>query len=129
MRPLVIYLNELSCLCENPAFFGSTLRHVLTTLETLTAVKRIRPDLLIAGHASITGVLLGNGNESLATVLRGDVYKEEWRFISSLEQLSPWDAYPGAINPGCLEEVRFEDRTARGMTWARKNVSVRFTPS
>jgi len=96
-------------------------------LETVKAVKKIRPDLLIAGQAPISGVLLGDGTQSFATILSGDLYKEEWRFINNLDQSSPWSAYPHAVDPGHFEEVTFDGRAARGMTWARKNDSTVFS--
>jgi uncharacterized protein DUF4160 len=121
---LVIFLNELSFRCENPTPVEITLRHVLSTLAAVRQVRRIRPDVLVTGPEPISGISLGDGGQSLATVLRGDLYKEEWRLVGILDQASPWDAYPGTSDPGYFEEVRFEGRAAIGMTWARKNRST-----
>lgn len=100
---------------------------VLVTLATLRAVRGIRRDLLLASHLPITGIVLGDGTQSLGTILNGDVYKDEWRFISSLDQSSPWGAYPSARIPGDLEGVSYRGRAADGMTWAKDNNSAVFS--
>ena len=127
MNRLVLFLNELSCICEDPALCNTTLAQVLSTLQTIREVKKIRPDVLIAGETSLLSILLGDGTQSFTTILGGNLYKEEWRFLSNLEQSSPWNGYPHTADPGHLEEITFEGRTARGMTWARKNSSTVFS--
>lgn len=108
------------------------LPHVLSTLSALKAAKRIRRDLVLVGHVPLPGIPLGDGTQSLAAMLRGDTYKEEWRFLNSLMQLSPWDAYPGLVIPGKLHEVLFEGESGVGMLWALLNdstvVSFAFPP-
>jgi hypothetical protein len=79
---------------------------------------------VIAGHVPLAAVVFGNGTHSLAAVLRGDVHKEEWRFLQSLSQSSPWDSYPDAIEPEHFQEVRFRDNIGIGMLWARQNDSA-----
>jgi len=69
-------------------------------------------------------VSLGDGTYSLASILTGDAYKEEWRFIANLNQSSPWEAYPGAGRPGDLEGVSYKGTMAIGMTWAKRNESA-----
>jgi Domain of unknown function (DUF4160) len=124
---LVIFLNELSCLLENPIPPDRMLTCVLRTLETLRAVRGIRRDVLLASSQPITGVLLGDGTQSMGTILKGNLYKDEWRFISGLDQASPWAAYPGARMPGDLEGVSHRGRAAIGMTWANENDSAVFS--
>ncbi len=127
MNRLVIFLNELSCRLENQIARETMLACVLLTLATLREVRRIRRDLLIASQPPLTHVLLGDGTQSLGTILVGDAHKDEWRFISSLAQSSPWDAYPGARRPEDLEGVCFRGIAAVGMTWARENESAVFS--
>jgi hypothetical protein len=123
VKSLVVFLNELSFACENVVSAEGLLRPVLTTLATMRDAKRIRKDIIVAGSAPISGVLLGDGKHSLAGVLRGDDYREEWRLLSSLDQSSPWDAYPHSTEPGDFQEVHFQGRTAIGMLWAKQNES------
>lgn len=127
MNRLLIFLNELSCSSADPITPDVLLTCVLRTLETLRAVRRVRRDLLLASEVPISGIPLGDGTQFLATVLRGPAYKDEWRFLTSLDQSSPWGAYPGAIAPGDLEEVNCRGRVAVGMTWARQNDSAVFS--
>jgi hypothetical protein len=97
---------------------------VLSTLTTVKATKNIRNDLVVAGNAPISSVLLGDGNHFLAELLRGSDHREEWRFLQSLDQSSPWDAFPGTTNPGVLQEVLFDSKAATGMLWAKQNDSL-----
>ena len=127
MNRLVIFLNELSCLLETPISPDRLLTCVLRTLETLRAVRGIRRDLLLASYQPITGIPLGDGTQSMGTILKGNLYKDEWRFISGLDQASPWAAYPGARMPGDLEGVSHRGIAAIGMTWANENDSAVFS--
>jgi Domain of unknown function (DUF4160) len=121
---LLIFLNELSCPLDDPITPERMLACVLRTLATLRAVLRIRRDLLLASHLPVTNIPLGDGTQSLGTILRGDIYRDEWRFISNLDQSSPWGAYPSARKPGDFEGVSHRGRSADGMTWARKSDSA-----
>jgi hypothetical protein len=71
--------------------------------------------------------VLGDGTSSLAAVLAGNDYKEEWRFLRALDQRNPWDTHPHAVGPGDLEEVSFQGQAGRGITWAKKNGSAVFS--
>jgi hypothetical protein len=69
----------------------------------------------------------------MAAVLRGDLNKDEWRFLAGLDQASPWSAYPQAVAPGQFEEIIFQGQAAMGMLWATRNgstiVSFAFPPN
>ena len=100
------------------------LPHVLSTLAAVRGAKRIRDDILVAGHMSLSNLLLGDRGYSLAAILRGDAHKDEWRFLRSLEQSSPWDEYPHSTRPDAFQEVHFNGVPAVGMLWARQNDSM-----
>lgn len=127
MKCLVIFLNELSCTSAPTLLPHHMLPHVLETLKAIKAARTIRSDLIVAADTSLTGVLLGDGTHSLATVLRGDAHKEEWRFVMSLNQTSPWSAYPNSVKPGVMKEVIYDGNPAIGMLWAQQNDSTVFS--
>jgi hypothetical protein len=122
VKNLVLFLNELSFASSLSS--GEMLPHVFSTLSALKAARKIRNDLVLVGHVTLAGILLGDGTQSLAAILRGDTCKEEWRFLSSLMQLSPWDACPNSVIPGELREILFEGESGIGMLWALANNSV-----
>ena len=124
MKNLVIFLNELSLRVDDEARPDDMLPHVLATLQAVRAAKGLRADLVLAAHAPLTSLSLGNGAHSLATILRGDDFREEWRFMSGLDQASPWDAYPGTISPGDLQQVLFQGHPGTGLLWAWQNEST-----
>jgi hypothetical protein len=97
---------------------------VLATLVTIRAARRVRKDLVLTGPVRLGAVSFGNGTHSLGSILRGDVHKEEWRFLQSLDQSSPWDSYADSINPGFVREVQFQGNAAVGMLWANENGSI-----
>lgn len=131
MKSLAVFLNELSLACSMSP--EAMLPRVLSTLAAIRAARRIRVDMVVVGHVPLSQVLLGDGTCTMAAVLRGDVNREEWRFLASLDQASPWSAYPQAVAPGQLEEVIFQGQSAIGMLWARRNgsaiVSFAFPPN
>jgi Domain of unknown function (DUF4160) len=120
VRTLLIFLNELSFATQD---VHGMLGPVLSALDTVKAAKRIRGDLVVAGSVPISDVPLGDGTRTLAGLLRGDDYRDEWRFLQSLNQLSPWGAFPGSMSPGVFQEVHYDGRTATGMLWAKQNHS------
>lgn len=124
---LVIFLNERSCLVQEAITPERMIACVLQTLETLRAVRSVRQDLLLASESSISGTLLGDGTQTLASILKGDAHKDHWRFIAGLDQCSPWGAYPSGVVPGDLEEVSYKGQAAVGMTWAYRNTSAVFS--
>ncbi len=83
------------------------------------------------GREPLSGVVLGDGTRSLAELLRGD--RDQWRFLKSLDQSSPWDAFPGLTSPEVLQEINFQGKSAIGMLWAKQNessiLSFPFPPS
>jgi hypothetical protein len=109
------------------------LPHILSTIAAIRAAKEIRDDLIVVGHVPLAKAFLANGTRSMAAVLRDDIHKDEWRFLSSLEQSSPWSAYSQGSAPGQLQQVMFEGQSATGMLWATQNdstiVSFAFPPN
>ena len=124
LNSLLLFLNELSCQCTDPALLNTTLTQVLHTLRCIKELKTIRPDFLLVSHQPIQNLPMGDGTQTLGAFLWGVALRDEWRVINSLAQTSPWDSYPDAMQPGQLEEIRYSGVQARGMTWARKNNSI-----
>jgi Domain of unknown function (DUF4160) len=122
LKNLVIFLNELSFVSDEPVSPDGILTAVLMTLAAAKAAKRIRNDLIVAGSVHISGALLVDGTRSLAAILR-DNHRDGWRFLHSLDQSSPWDAYPGTTTPGKFQEIQFQGKVAVGMLWAKQNES------
>src|SRR5690348_14215995 len=122
VKTLVIFLNELSFTA--PISLDEMRPHVLCTLAAIRTAKKVRNDLVVAGHVALSGVFLGDGTFSLSAILGGNDYKDEWRFLRSLEQSSPWSAYPGLTVPGELQEVTCGGAVATGMLWAKQNDSI-----
>jgi hypothetical protein len=127
VKRLVIFLNELSCNSDDAMTPQEMLPHVLSTLGAIRAAKKLRSDIVVASPLPIAGVFFAEGTHSLAAVLRGDAHKDEWRFIKSLDQSSPWGPYPDSEGHGELQEVKFEGETAIGMLWAKQNGSIVFS--
>ena len=131
MKTLVIFLNELSFASSISS--EAMLPHVLSTLAAIRAVKRIRPDLAVAGHVPLSSVSFCDGSRPLAAVLRGDAHKDEWRFLRGLDQSNPWSAHPDLTSPGEFQEVICQGDVGIGMLWAKQNsstvVSFAFTPN
>src|SRR5260370_42110404 len=98
------------------------LAPVLITFASVSGAKRIRDDIVGAGRETLSGVVLLDGTRSLAELLRGD--RDQWRFLQSLDQSSPWDAFPGLITPGVSQEITFQGKSAAGMLWAKQNNST-----
>ena len=112
MKSVAVFLNELSLACSISP--DAMLPHILSTLAAIRAAKRIRADIVVVGHVPLAQAFLGDGTCSLAAVLRGDVNKDEWRFLSSLDQSSPWSAYSQGIAPGELQQVIFRGQSGSG---------------
>jgi hypothetical protein len=122
VKRLAVFLNELSFACSMSP--EAMLPHVLSTLAAIRAARRIRADMVLVGLVPVSQVLLADGTCTMAAVLRGDVQRDEWRFLASLDQASPWSGYPQAVVPGQLEEVIFQGQSAIGMLWATRNDST-----
>lgn len=121
MKSLVIFLNELSFSSSISA--EEMLPHVLSALAAIRAARRLRRDIVLGGTVPFGSVLLGDGTCSLGAILRGDAYKDEWRFLRILDQSNPDDARD--LNRlGELQEVRFRGQCAIGMLWAKQNGSA-----
>jgi hypothetical protein len=126
---LTIFLNELSSISEQPTSRQATLACVLSTLAAVRAARRIRTDITVSGNLPLTRVRLGDGSQTLSTLLSGNDYKEEWRLVYSIDQMSPWESYPDESVPGPLEEVRFQGNPTVGMLWAQKNATPILRPT
>jgi hypothetical protein len=132
MRQLVMFLNELSYEPARGVPADQILPIVLSTVHAARTIKSLRSDVLLAGMPSIAKVSIGADEHSLATILRGDIHKDTWRFLVGLQQSSPWDACPNSYWPHDMEEVRCNGRPGHGLLWAKKTdsfvLSVGFEP-
>jgi len=124
VKNFVVFLNELSFAFDDTMQPEEMLRPVLSTLAAVRAAKKVRNDITIVGHVTLAGVLFNGGTRSLASVLRSDAHREEWRFLRGLDQASPWETYSDSRPPGEFQELVFQGRTAVGMLWANQNGSA-----
>jgi Domain of unknown function (DUF4160) len=124
VKNFVVFLNELSFTFDDTMEPEAMLPPVLSTLAAVRAAKKVRNDITIVGHVTLAGVLFNGGTYSLASVLRSDAHKEEWRFLRGLDQASPWETYSDSRAPGELQELVFQGRAAVGMLWATQNGSA-----
>uniref|UniRef100_Q027Y8 DUF4160 domain-containing protein n=1 Tax=Solibacter usitatus (strain Ellin6076) TaxID=234267 RepID=Q027Y8_SOLUE len=131
MNRLALFINEQSLNFEPHTSYEEVRQHVLATVRAILEAKKIREDLTIIGEGTLSGLTF-TGGISVAGILGGDTYKEEWRFLRNLDQASPWDSYRGLTQPGLLRELIFQERIAIGMLWAEQNrssvVSFGFAP-
>jgi len=121
MRTPTIFLNELSLTTDRELGSQELLPHVLATLTTAREAKRLRRDLIVVG--GLSGVVFGGGPHTLASVLRGADFREEWRSVREMDQASPYGPDDWATL-GELEEVRFEGTSGVGMLRALENRSA-----
>jgi hypothetical protein len=121
MRTPTIFLNELSLTTDRELRSQELLPHVLATLSAAREAKKIRRDLDVVG--GLAGVVFGDGFHTLASVLRGADYREEWRFLLELDQSSPYET-DDWTNPGEIEEVRFRGTPGVGILRAFENGSL-----
>ena len=124
MIPCVVFLNELSYRCDDTLTPAEIVPTLLSTLSAIRAAQKIRRDLVIAGTSPISKMAIGDGAHSIASLLTGDNFKDEWRFIRGLDQSSPGDASWNFHPPHLLEEVTFHGVSAFGLLWANRNLSV-----
>lgn len=127
MIPCLAFLNELSYTYHDDKAPAEVLPILLSTLKAIKAVQRIRQDLVIAGSSTISKVAIGGGAHSVASLLSGDTHKDEWRFITGLDQASPGDDSWNFNRPHPLQEVTFEGQRTFGMLWAGVTRSLVFS--
>src|SRR5882724_7318621 len=108
MIPCPLFLNELSYVYDGDKSPAQLVRSLLSTLKAIKTAHQIRQDLVVAGSSSISKIAIGDGSHSVASLLSGNYYKEEWRFIRGLEQASPGDDSWDLDAPHSLLEVTFE---------------------
>jgi len=118
MIPCLIFLNELSYRYDDEKAPAELVRVLLTTFNAIRAIQKIRQELLIAGDSSISKIVIGDGTHSVASLLSGNVYKDEWRFIRGLDQASPGASSWNFNKPHSLQEVTFRGQPTFGMLWA-----------
>ncbi len=132
MKNCILFLNELSFAFDGVMPTAEILQRVLSTLATIRAAKKIRNDIAIVGQARLAEIVFDNGTHSLASVLRGDTHREEWRFLRGLDQASPWETYSGHILADESQDLVYQGRIAVGMAWANRTgspvVSFAFSP-
>ena len=127
MIPCLLFLNELSYSYDGERTSAQILPVLLSTLNAIKAAHRIRNDLVVAGSSSISKISIGDGSHSVASLLSGNYYKEEWRFIRGLDQASPgtdaWNLAP--LDP--MREVTYGGRSTFGLLWAATKASMVFS--
>ena len=121
MRTPTIFLNELSLTTDRDLEPQELLPHVLATLRAAREAKRLRRDLILVG--GLAGVVFGGGPHTLASVLRGADYRDEWRSLRDLDQTSPYGPDDWTA-PTELEEVQFQGTSGVGMLRALENKSA-----
>jgi hypothetical protein len=124
MIPCVVFLNELSYRVDETIIPAQIVPVILSTLSAIRAALKIREDLTVVGNTPLSKITIGDGTHSLASLLRGDNYKDEWRFIRGLEQSSPGDDSWSFDKLDQLEVVTYEGTEASGMLWANRSRSL-----
>jgi hypothetical protein len=121
MRRPIIFLNELSLIVERELEPQKLLPHVLATLKTARAAKRLRSELIVVG--GLAEVVFSPSFHTLRSLLRGADYREEWRSLKALEQSSPYGQDDWTL-PSELEEVQFQGTCGVGLLRATENRSA-----
>jgi hypothetical protein len=124
MIPCLIFQNELSYEYDDDKSHADVLPILISTLKAIRAIQRIRKDIVIAGSSQISKITIGDGTHSVASLLTGNLYKEEWRFIRGLDQASPGETSWDFDKPHAWQEVRFEGQSAEGLLWAAVTQSL-----
>ena len=71
----------------------------------------------------LAGLVFGSGPHTLASLLRGADYRDEWRSLKDLAQTSPYGPDDWTV-PNELEEVRFQETSGVAMLRALENRSA-----
>lgn len=121
MTTAVVYLNDLCLLPGESLQAARLLRAVLQVIKVLQRAKQIRRDFAVDGATTLLQAKFGIEAHSLSSILQGDDYREEWRFLKNLEQMSPYGARDAAHPLPATLDVRYRGQTAIAMSWARAN--------
>lgn len=118
------FLNELSCSHGCHLSEEDLRSRVLSTLDALKALKKVRENVIVIAETAFAKTPLNGGTQSFASLLRGDDYRDDWRFIKELDQRSPFEALENCFGPHADERATFNGYNAVGILWAKKNASV-----
>jgi len=110
MRSLVIYLNELSCVCEGLGI-EAIRPHVVNAIAALQDVGHIRRDTSVRLHQPLRQITCGMGRFTLAEVLPGQ--NDRFSVLKRYVDKNPCDAVPALDR-----EVRYKGQSAIGLGWA-----------
>jgi hypothetical protein len=114
--PIPVYLNEHSLSVQNFTA-PEKLEIVLGFINTLITAKEKRSDLELHNTSSLYECDIGAG-DYLSTILKGNNFYDQWRFIRSLAQRAPWDVNNLAIN------ILLNGKPAVGLALALENKSA-----
>lgn len=121
MKPLVIFLNELSCRFEDVQT-GNMPIYILSSINALKAATIVRTDLVLGSSIPVPNLEFGEEKHLLAAVMGS--HRLEVRYLMTLARANPWPTIIQAAAPALTEEVRCRGETAFGLTWADKNDTV-----
>jgi hypothetical protein len=115
---LVVFLNELSCPEQNLEK-TSAQQVVLELLKLLRNAKKIQPQIALHSQLPLNRTLL-DSRYTLAELLSGNEFKEEWRFLRGFENRSPLnERLPESFSKTLLElEYRLGNKLATAIGWA-----------
>ncbi len=119
MRPLVLYLNELSCGFKDLTLDSIRL-HVVNTITTLRKVSQQREDTILRMHCKLSDLVLGQEHLPLAAILPGsnDGFTQFKRLL---------DKAPCSFVTNLDHEVRCGEQTSIGLAWADLDDSFVFS--
>jgi hypothetical protein len=123
MPSLLIYLNELSYLCEGLSI-EEIRPHVIGCLDVMRRLKQIRKEIFVFGMPSLTKIAFANGRYALGAILNGDIFKDEWLQIKTWEQASSGYVETERFALNALESLAVDGNSALGLLWAYKDSSL-----
>ncbi len=110
MRTLVLYLNELSCLCN-----GLAQEDIASYLENAilaaNRVQTLRKDAYLRTHCKLGELTLGDGHFALGALLPGTNGR-----LAQLKRMV--DKAPCGPVTACMREVWCEGQLTIGLSWA-----------
>ena len=124
MARFPLILNEISCRFDMiPA--ADRIDTVINTIKTIRAAKKIRADLDFITFQNLNQITFTVSGTciSLSALLGGYEHIEEWRFLKSVVQVSPFESFPPGLHPLETEEVSYGMERSVGLTWAWKNTA------
>jgi len=123
VKVLTLFLNELSLMIGEGMTRERLSTPVLSTIYACVEARTLRPDLVLSGNVSLLGLFFMPGHFSLAAILGGGQYSDEWRFIANMEELSTGEHF---VQEAIVttENVCFLGQPSEGMRRAAMNDSA-----